>query len=75
MNFSRKMKRYSQLGGRCPPNPLGFFALAKKSRKHVQRTPGPGFFRTARRSGCVPAEPYPPNGTSTLITLALKTSI
>lgn len=43
-------------GGRCPPSPLGFSAWRQKR--------GLGW-RTrdecpAWRSGCVPAEPYPP---------------
>ena len=53
-------------GGRCPPDPLGFFALAEKSRGVKNTPPGPGFIRTDQRSGCVPAEPYPLTGSTKL---------
>ena len=61
----------SSPGGRCPPDPLGFFALALLQQKGgrngagqpLEKLPGPSlllFAAFSRRSGCVPAEPYPP---------------
>jgi hypothetical protein len=60
------LSTYQNYGGRCPPDPLGFFAWAEKSRGVKNTPPGTGFIRTDRRSGCVPAEPYPPTGSTNL---------
>ena len=51
--------------GRCPPNPPGFCAWGLAGRTITERTTTQrsSSFRIshpARRSGCVPAEPYPP---------------
>ena len=52
-------------GGRCPPGPLGFNAWDCTGRGYWPSEPGkihPALPVQApdRRSGCVPAEPYPP---------------
>jgi hypothetical protein len=56
------------LGGLCPPNPLGFTALLPKQGLGLQikeegqaSVPAPPLLRPlSRRSGRVPALPYPP---------------
>jgi hypothetical protein len=59
----------SKIGGRCPPDPLGFFALGllqqggKKNRRAVVSppVPNPAVRKPPdRRSGRIPALPYPP---------------
>jgi len=62
------IRRGKRLRGLCPPNPLGFGALGtyRKGDKGKDDNPARAAlspFRishSARRSGCVPAEPYPP---------------
>jgi len=65
-------------GGRCPPNPLGFSAWRQKRWLGWRtRDECPACRRATRlvrlrppawRSGCVPAEPYPPADWLTSIT-------
>jgi hypothetical protein len=59
-------------GERCPPHPLGFFpfpsnpqeaGLGGRSRPSLRCSSPP------RRSGCFPAEPYPPAGRSAVYPL------
>jgi len=60
--------RSLMLGGPCPPNTLGFTALPPKHRLGLQikkegqaSVPAPPLLRPlSRRSGRVPALPYPP---------------
>jgi hypothetical protein len=62
------LSRLAGIGGLCPPNPLGFIALSllqQKERNKAGRLESnhPALLLLAgfrRRSGCVPAEPYPP---------------
>jgi len=50
-------------GGLCPPNPLGFNALRAKAcvKGAVHYAPPPCLRHQLQRSGCFPAEPYPPS--------------
>ena len=60
--------RLAEIGGLCPPTPLGFFAFWLRQQKGRNKAGGfesnhPAlllFAASRRRSGCVPAEPYPP---------------
>ena len=49
--------------GLCPPNPLGFNALRAKAceKGAVHYAPPPCLSHQLQRSGCFPAEPYPPS--------------
>ena len=54
-----------KVGGRCPPNPLGFFALGLIPKRYNKARSGEnpllfGLSPLGRRSGRVPALPYPP---------------
>jgi hypothetical protein len=54
--------RHPSLLGALPSNPPEFYALSPKwvaSGSGLRPLPGP-FRPLSRRSGCVPAEPYPP---------------
>ena len=54
--------KLSELGDAVPPDPLGFFALRLERQGHagLARQPDLPLQASRRRSGCVPAEPYPP---------------
>ena len=61
--------QFMKSGGRCPPDPLGFFALSLLPARLEKTQAGcctACLLRTCqsqafrRRSGCIPAEPYPP---------------
>ena len=62
------MCREKRLRGLCPPNPLGFIALGTYRKGDERKDDNPAraasspfrISHSVRRSGCVPAEPYPP---------------
>src|SRR5208282_949834 len=62
--FSFSSSEHNRTGGRCPPDPLGFIALqletAGACRAGINPSPTCRLQASSRRSGCVPAEPYPP---------------
>jgi transposase-like protein len=75
VRFRGKYLRYHEVpvggstGGRCPPDPPEFSALAADASAGAEagRTPkeeaaAPGVQPAGRRSGRTPAEPYPPAG-------------
>ena len=68
-SFSFSSGERSKTGGRCPPDPVGFFAFcllqqgAEESRRAVAGPPDPNLAVRKppdRRSGRIPALPYPP---------------
>jgi putative transposase len=60
--------RRKRLRGLCPPNPLGFIALGTYRKGDQRKDDDPAraasspfrISHSVRRSGCVPAKPYPP---------------
>jgi hypothetical protein len=75
IRFRGKYLKYREVGegrgpgGRCPPDPPEFNALAADARGDKEADPGsgeepgsPGIQPAGGRSGRTPAEPYPPDG-------------
>jgi helix-turn-helix protein len=65
----REIEKGCRPGGRCPPDPPEFSALAADARGDEEQDPATvegagstGVQPTGRRSGRTPAEPYPPTG-------------
>jgi hypothetical protein len=74
IRFREKYLKYAEIpaarspGGRCPPDPPEFSALAADARAEAEgrasakEATAPGVQPTGGRSGRTPAEPYPPTG-------------
>jgi transposase len=65
----REVPAVGSTGGRCPPGPPEFSALAadasagvEEGRASAGEAPAPGVQPAGGRSGRTPAEPYPPDG-------------